>query len=59
MEKNARLIRISCAVMVAKIATKEVEETGYEQPNRVKGGKAGGNARAEEREAQQPTPERL
>ena len=37
---------IACAVMVAKIATGEIEETGYEQPNRVKGGKAGGAARA-------------
>ena len=37
---------IACAVMVAKIATGEIEETGYEQPNRVKGGKIGGVARA-------------
>ena len=37
---------IACAVMVAKIATNEIEDTGYEQPNRLKGGKAGGEARA-------------
>ena len=32
--------------MIAKIATGEEEKTGYIQPNRVKGGKAGGIARA-------------
>jgi len=32
--------------MIAKIATGEEEETGYIQPNRVKGGKAGRIARA-------------
>ena len=37
---------IGCAIMVAKIATGEVEDTYYEQPNRVKGGRAGGKARA-------------
>ena len=38
---------IGCAVMVARIATGEEEDTYYEQPNRVKGGRAGGKARAE------------
>ncbi len=33
--------------MIAQIATGEIEDTHYEQPNRVKGGKAGGKARAE------------
>ena len=32
---------VGCAVKVAKIATGEVEEDGYEQPNKVKGGKLG------------------
>ena len=38
---------VGCAVMVARIATGEDEETGYEQPDKVKSGKAGGKARAE------------
>lgn len=37
---------IGMSVMVAKIATGEIEDNGYEQPNRVKGGRAGGKARA-------------
>lgn len=38
---------IGNAVTVAKIATGEIEETGYKQPAKVKSGKAGGKARAE------------
>jgi hypothetical protein len=39
---------IGAAVMVARIATSEVEEiTGRSSPNRAKGGKAGGKARAD------------
>ena len=34
------------AVHVAKIATGEIEDTSYKQPNKVKSGKAGGGARA-------------
>ena len=37
---------VSRAVMIARIATGEEEETGYIQPNRVKGGKAVGITRA-------------
>ena len=40
---------VGCAVHVAKIATGEIEETLDEpkrQPNRAKGGRAGGKARA-------------
>ena len=35
------------AVTVARIATGEEDETGYKHPNKVKGGVAGGKARAE------------
>jgi hypothetical protein len=38
---------IGAAVMVARIATGEVEDTKGKAPNRAKGSKAGGNARAE------------
>ena len=38
---------IGNAVMVARIATGEVEETTGKAPNRAKGGKLGGRARAE------------
>ena len=38
---------IGNAVHVAKIATGEIEETTYKQPNKVKSGTAGGKARAE------------
>ncbi len=38
---------IGNAVHVAKIATGEVEETTYRQPNKAKGGRAGAKARAE------------
>ena len=38
---------IGCAVTVAKIATGEIIERGFAQPNKVKSGKAGGKARAE------------
>ena len=40
---------IGCAVHVAKIATGEIEETASatsRQPNKAKGGRAGGQARA-------------
>ena len=37
---------VGCAVHVAQIATGEIEETGYKQPNKVRAGKAGGKARA-------------
>ena len=37
---------IGCAVTVAKIATGEIEETGYKQPNKAKGGRTGAKARA-------------
>ena len=40
------------SVMAARIATDE-EETGYEQPNRVKGGRAGGKTRAEKLTAEE------
>lgn len=36
---------IGDAVTVARIATGEVEETGYERPAKVKGGRFGGAAR--------------
>lgn len=38
---------IARAVMVAQIATGEEEATYYIQPNKVKGGRSGGKARAE------------
>ena len=37
---------VSCAVMVARIATGEIEDTKYKQPGKCKGGRAGGRARA-------------
>ena len=37
---------IGCAVHVAKIATGEIEETTYKQPNKTKSGRAGAKARA-------------
>jgi hypothetical protein len=37
---------ISAAVMVAKIATGEIEDTKGKSPGRSKGGRAGGAARA-------------
>ena len=37
----------ACAVNVAKIATEEVEESSYAQPNKVKSGIAGAKARLE------------
>ena len=37
---------VGCAVTVMRIATGEAEETGYKQPGKRKGGKAGGKARA-------------
>jgi hypothetical protein len=38
---------IGAAVMVAQIATGEIEDSKSKAPNRAKGGKAGGKARAE------------
>ncbi len=37
---------IGAAIMVAKIATGEIEDTKGKAPNRAKGGRAGGKARA-------------
>ena len=37
---------VGCAVHVAKIATGEIEDTGYKQPTKRKGGLAGAEARA-------------
>ncbi len=37
----------ACAVMVAKIATGEIEDTGYQAPGRRRSGKAGAKARNE------------
>ena len=44
---------IARAVMVARIATGKEEDTQYEQPNRVKGGRAEGKARAEKLTAEE------
>ena len=44
---------IARSVMIAQIATGEIEDTRYEQPNRVKGGKAGGKACAEKLTAEE------
>lgn len=41
------------AILVARIATGEVEDTPSEAPNRAKGGKLGGKARAENLSAEQ------
>jgi hypothetical protein len=38
---------VGCAVHVARIATGEIAESGYAQPNKAKSGRAGGKARAE------------
>lgn len=37
---------IGCAVHVAKVATGEIQDTSYEQPGKVHGGRAGARARA-------------
>jgi hypothetical protein len=37
---------IGAAIMVGRIATGEIEDVGSKAPNRAKGGKAGGSARA-------------
>ena len=37
---------IGAAIMVGRIATAEIEDTKGKAPNRAKGGKAGGKARA-------------
>lgn len=44
---------VGCAVTVAKIATGEIEDTTYEQPNKVKGGRAGAKARAKKLTAEE------
>ncbi len=44
---------VARAVMVARIATGEEEDTCYKHPNKVKGGKAGGKARAEKLTAEE------
>jgi hypothetical protein len=38
---------IGTAVMVGRVATGEIEDIGSKAPNRAKGGKLGGKARAE------------
>ena len=38
---------VGCAVTVAKIATGEIEDTEYEQPNKVRAGLAGARARSQ------------
>ena len=38
---------IGNAVLVARIATGEIEDTTYQQPNKAKSGRAGAKARAE------------
>ncbi len=45
--RRMRLLGGTAAVMVAKIATGEIEETKREKSGRTKSGKAGGRARAE------------
>lgn len=37
---------VGCAVTAAKIATGEIEDTKYEQPRKVRVGRAGAQARA-------------
>ena len=44
---------IGNAVMVARIATGEIEETSGQAPNRAKGGKVGGKARAQKLSSEQ------
>ena len=44
---------IGNAVHIAKIATGEIEETGYKQPAKAKSGRAGAKARAESMTAEE------
>ncbi len=44
---------IARAVMIARIATGEEEDTCYDHPNKVKGGRAEGKARAEKLSAEE------
>lgn len=44
---------IGNAVHIAKIATGEIEETGYKQPAKVRSGQAGAKARAEKLTAEE------
>jgi hypothetical protein len=46
---------IGAAVMVARIATGEIEDTPSKAPNRAKGGKVGGAARARKLSSEQRT----
>jgi hypothetical protein len=44
---------IGNAVMIARIATGEIEDTASKSPNRAKGGQVGGRARAEKLSSEQ------
>jgi len=44
---------IGNAVHIAKIATGEIQETGYKQPAKAKSGRAGAKARAESMTAEE------
>lgn len=44
---------IGNAVLVAKIATGEAEDTGYKQPAKAKSGRAGAEARAQKLTAEE------
>ena len=44
---------IGNAVHIAKIATGEIEESGYQQPAKAKSGRAGAKARAESMTAEE------
>jgi hypothetical protein len=46
---------IGTAVVVGRIATGEIEDTGSKAPNRAKGGKIGGVARARRLSTEQRT----
>lgn len=46
---------IGNAVHIARIATGEIEETGYKQPAKARSGKAGAKARAEKLTAEERT----
>ena len=44
---------VGCAVHVGRIATGEIEDTTYKQPNKVKSGRAGAKARADKLTAEE------
>ena len=46
---------IGAAIMIGRIATGDVEDTKSKAPNRAKGGKAGGKARAKSTDAETRT----